>query len=57
MLILKSRSYSRYLYWSMDYTIARIFLNGSGKTEVIYKSEDLKNLTGLTIDLTSKYPH
>ncbi|XP_030833316.1 low-density lipoprotein receptor-related protein 5-like [Strongylocentrotus purpuratus] len=43
-----------YLYWSMDYTIARTFLNGSGNTEVIYKSEDLKNLTGLTIDLTRK---
>ncbi|XP_041463899.1 low-density lipoprotein receptor-related protein 6-like [Lytechinus variegatus] len=40
-----------YLYWSMENTIARTFLNGSGQVEVIYMNNELQNFTGLTIDL------
>ncbi|XP_063955519.1 low-density lipoprotein receptor-related protein 6-like [Lytechinus pictus] len=42
-----------YLYWSMENTIARKFLNGSGQIEVIYMNDELQNFTGLTIDIRS----
>nr|XP_054754345.1 low-density lipoprotein receptor-related protein 6-like [Lytechinus pictus] len=40
-----------YLYWSMENTIARTFLNGSGQIEVIFMNDELQNFTGLTIDI------